>query len=279
MFKEPAETGDRSADATPELADQLCVLLGGKPSANAGRRAGLAKHAESPGPLTAPIPPASTLPDASPIPPTTAIPDIPNTLPRSEDPNDRMTTSPVATGGLSLRNRHTPRLCVACEAPLGSQDGACWQCGNRCADRHEQRVEPERQTQSDADRWTEGGGLVMEESSSSTSPAPIPPAGLDWVLGTSVPPRISPSDAPEPLPKLPRQMAANVVFQVHDGRGAEMLAELEERTSHRSTVTPSGEREYELSAAEVDVGGFDPILGLIDTGWRDHLSLTQLPTN
>ena len=73
-------------------------------------------------------------------------------------------------------------------------------------------------------------------------------------------------------------MAANVVFQVHDGSGGEILAELEERTSHRCTVTPSGDREYELSAAEVDVGGFDPILGLIDTGWRDHLSRTPLPT-
>ena len=48
MFNEPADAGDRSADVTPELADQLCVLLGGKPSANAGRRAGLANPAESP---------------------------------------------------------------------------------------------------------------------------------------------------------------------------------------------------------------------------------------
>jgi hypothetical protein len=73
-------------------------------------------------------------------------------------------------------------------------------------------------------------------------------------------------------------MAANVVFQVHDGSGAEILAELEERTSHRSTLTPSGDREYELSAAEVGVHGFDPILDLIDTSWRDHLSRTSLPT-
>ena len=36
------------------------------------------------------------------------------------------------------------------------------------------------------------------------------------------------------------------------------LAELEERTSHRSAVTPAGDREYELSAAEVGVDGFDP---------------------
>ncbi len=256
MFHEPVEAGDRSADATPELADQLCVLLGGKPSANAGRRAGLASPAESPEPLTAPIPPASRFKNATPIPPA------------------------VATASLKKHNRHTPRLCVACAAPLGSQDGACWRCGSRWADRHEQRVEPELQTQSDADRWTdEGGGLVMEESSSSTSPAPVAPTGRDWVSGTSVSSRISPPDAAEPLPKkLPRQMATDVVFQVHDGRGAEMLAELEERTSHRSTVTASGEREYELSAAEVDVGGFDPILGLIDTGWQDHLSRTQIPT-
>jgi hypothetical protein len=232
MFKEPAvEAGDRSTDVTPELADQLCVLLGGKPSANAGRRAGLAKPAEAPGTLTTPIPPASPLPDASPIPPATPIPDIPDTMPRSQDSNGRVTT-PVATGGLKMRNRHTPRLCVACEAPLGSQDNACWRCGSRWADRHEQRAEPDQQARSDADRCTdEGGGL-----------------------------------------------AGNVVFQVDDGRGAEMLAELEERTSHRSTVTPSGEREYELSAAEVGVGGFDPILDLIDTGWRDHLSRTPLPT-
>jgi len=190
-----------------------------------------------------------------------------------------MTPSPVATGGLEMRNRHTPRLCVACEAPLGSQDSACWRCGSRWADRHEQRAEPERQIQSDADRWTdEGGALVMEESSSSASPVPIAPAGRDWVLGTSVPPGISPSDAAELLPKVSRPIAANVVFQVHDGSGAEILAELEERTSHRCTATPSGDREYELSAAEVGVGGFDPILGLIDTGWRGHLSRTQLPT-
>ena len=165
----------------------------------------------------------------------------------------------IGTGGLKKHNRHTPRLCVACQAPLGSQDGACWRCGSRRADRHEQRAEPQRQTQSDADRWTdEGGGLVMEESSSSRSPA-------------------SSSTSPASIP-LSRQMAANVVFQVHDGSGAEILAELEERTSHRSTVTPSGDRKYELSAAEVAVHGFDPILDLIDTGWRGHLSRTQLPT-
>jgi hypothetical protein len=157
-------------------------------------------------------------------------------------------SSGIATSGLKKRNRHTPRLCVACGAPLGSQEGACWRCGSRLADRHEQLAEPDRLAQSDTERWTdEGGGLV------------------------------SPPQVAEPRPNLPRQGAVHVVFQVHDGSGAEILAELEERTSHRSTLTPSGDREYELSAAEVGVEGFDPILDLIDTGWREHLSRTQPP--
>jgi hypothetical protein len=70
-------------------------------------------------------------------------------------------------------------------------------------------------------------------------------------------------------------VAAIVVFKIHDERGAEILAELEERTSHRSGVTPSGDREFYLSAAEVGVGGFDPMLDLIDTAWRDHLTRTD----
>jgi hypothetical protein len=63
MFK-TADPGDRSADATLELADQLSVMLGGKPNADAIS-----------------IPPASPLPDATPVPPATPLPDA---LPRSE---------------------------------------------------------------------------------------------------------------------------------------------------------------------------------------------------
>ncbi len=252
MFQETAGSGGCSVDVTPDLED---ANGGRRGFASGGLGGRLHMDSQPEAERLSAKPAASQKPLASPISPGIAI------------------------GGLRRRNRHTSRLCVACEAPLGSQDAACWRCGSRWADRQEQRAEPERQIQSDSDRWTdEGGGLVMEESSSSTSPTPIPPADRDWALGTSVPSRVSRPDAAEPLPKLARQMSANVVFQVHDGRGAELLAKLEERTSHRSTVTPSGDREYELSAAEVGVDGFDPILGLIDTGWRDHLSRTQLPT-
>jgi hypothetical protein len=70
-------------------------------------------------------------------------------------------------------------------------------------------------------------------------------------------------------------VAAIIVFRVHDERGVEILGELEERTDHRSTVTPDGGREYHLDAAEVGVDGFDPILDLIDSSWRDHLTRTD----
>ena len=28
-----------------------------------------------------------------------------------------------------MRDRHFPRLCYACQAPLGRQQDACWDCG------------------------------------------------------------------------------------------------------------------------------------------------------
>jgi hypothetical protein len=28
-----------------------------------------------------------------------------------------------------VRNRHFPRLCVSCQAPMGGQEEACWRCG------------------------------------------------------------------------------------------------------------------------------------------------------
>ena len=123
MFKEPADAGDRSADVTPELADQLCVLLGGKPSANAGRRAGLAKPAESPRPSQLQFPRHRRFQmhrRFRPLHQSRQCQTLCHAIGGSEWPNDHL---PVATGGLKMRNRHTPRLCVACEAPLGSQNG------------------------------------------------------------------------------------------------------------------------------------------------------------
>jgi hypothetical protein len=28
-----------------------------------------------------------------------------------------------------MRNRHLPRLCHSCQAPMGAQEDACWRCG------------------------------------------------------------------------------------------------------------------------------------------------------
>jgi hypothetical protein len=32
-----------------------------------------------------------------------------------------------------MRDRHFPRLCRACSAPLARQEGACWRCGTQWA--------------------------------------------------------------------------------------------------------------------------------------------------
>jgi predicted amidophosphoribosyltransferase len=32
-----------------------------------------------------------------------------------------------------MRNRHLPRLCRDCEAPMAGQGDACWRCGARWA--------------------------------------------------------------------------------------------------------------------------------------------------
>jgi predicted amidophosphoribosyltransferase len=32
-----------------------------------------------------------------------------------------------------VRDRHLPRLCRSCQAPIARQDAACWRCGVECA--------------------------------------------------------------------------------------------------------------------------------------------------
>jgi hypothetical protein len=33
-----------------------------------------------------------------------------------------------------MRDRHVPRLCRSCQAPMARQEAACWRCGTRWAD-------------------------------------------------------------------------------------------------------------------------------------------------
>ena len=79
-----------------------------------------------------------------------------------------------------MRDRHFPRLCGACRAPMARQQEACWRCGSQCASwgaaRTRLRVVPggaapaatrdERavvQARGDMDRWiTEGGSVPVE---------------------------------------------------------------------------------------------------------------------
>jgi hypothetical protein len=39
-----------------------------------------------------------------------------------------------------MRNRHFPRLCRSCQAPLGRQEDTCWRCGTYWAAEDEPRT-------------------------------------------------------------------------------------------------------------------------------------------
>lgn len=93
-----------------------------------------------------------------------------------------------------MRDRHFPRLCRSCDAPMSRQEDSCWHCGAvwdyPAERRHALRVirggdagspagsrqspEPEAvghearavaQAQQDSDRWTDEGGSVAAEES------------------------------------------------------------------------------------------------------------------
>ena len=36
-----------------------------------------------------------------------------------------------------MRDRHFPRLCRACDAPMARQEGSCWRCGEQWVDKSE----------------------------------------------------------------------------------------------------------------------------------------------
>ena len=65
-----------------------------------------------------------------------------------------------------MRNRHLPRLCTNCGAPLATQEDACWQCGARwapTADRDDTGDRIAHELRTDADRWTDEGGSLAPE--------------------------------------------------------------------------------------------------------------------
>ena len=61
-----------------------------------------------------------------------------------------------------MRDRHVPRLCSHCRAPMARQEDSCWRCGTDWV--------PEGQPtlrlisgDADADRWTNEGGSFASE--------------------------------------------------------------------------------------------------------------------
>jgi DnaJ-class molecular chaperone len=66
-----------------------------------------------------------------------------------------------------MRERHFPRVCPSCRAPMARQENACWRCGTQWtteeAPRPKLRVIAGGAT-TDADRWTDEGGSVGSEA-------------------------------------------------------------------------------------------------------------------
>jgi hypothetical protein len=96
-----------------------------------------------------------------------------------------------------MRDRHLPRLCRSCDAPMAGQEDSCWKCGagwddplarqtpvrvvsDRAAERPDGGEQPLipatvarespalARAQDDADRWTDEGGRVAAEAPART---------------------------------------------------------------------------------------------------------------
>jgi hypothetical protein len=76
-----------------------------------------------------------------------------------------------------MRERHFPRMCRPCRAPMARQEDACWRCGTEWAAEDEPRTRltliaggattaPAASDGGlDADRWSSEGGSVAFEAS------------------------------------------------------------------------------------------------------------------
>jgi hypothetical protein len=70
-----------------------------------------------------------------------------------------------------MRERHFPRVCRHCRAPMARQEDACWRCGTVWASEATPnttlRLIPggAHSQSEDADRWTNEGGTVAGEVS------------------------------------------------------------------------------------------------------------------
>ena len=105
------------------------------------------------------------------------------------------TTAPskVPLRGLIMhRNRHVPRLCPTCDAPLGAQEDACWSCGLPLTG---DAVAPPWIPPDNADRWADDGGaptgrgIAAAPASHVAGAAPGAARSAWWAGGEDAPTR------------------------------------------------------------------------------------------
>jgi hypothetical protein len=64
-----------------------------------------------------------------------------------------------------MRERHFPRLCRSCHAPMARQEDTCWSCEAAWDYRSARRSACRAMARLDVDRWAdEGGSLAAQES-------------------------------------------------------------------------------------------------------------------
>ena len=63
-----------------------------------------------------------------------------------------------------MRDRHIPRLCRACHAPMARQEDSCWRCGEHWVTADATTVAlrdaPRDDVTAQTARWTDEGGSV-----------------------------------------------------------------------------------------------------------------------
>jgi hypothetical protein len=63
-----------------------------------------------------------------------------------------------------MRERHFPRLCRTCQAPMARQEDTCWRCGARWASEDAPPTRLKVIAGGDDDRWANEGGSVAIEA-------------------------------------------------------------------------------------------------------------------
>jgi RNA polymerase subunit RPABC4/transcription elongation factor Spt4 len=73
----------------------------------------------------------------------------------------------------AIRNRHIPRVCRNCHAPMARQEDSCWRCGTQWASEDDPGTTltliAGGASDRAADRWANEGGSVAAEAA-----APVP---------------------------------------------------------------------------------------------------------